>query len=195
MTLLDSIKNSIGQAARLKEEIASDERLLASVCETVGIIAECFKNGKKLLIAGNGGSAADAQHFATELTGTLAKEKRRGLPAIPLTTNTSFLTAWANDFDFASIFSRQLEALGGPDDIFVGISTSGNSENIIQAVLKAKELGIKTICLLGNDGGKLKDLADISIIVPSAVTARTQEVHILVIHIVCERLLQDYQWD
>jgi len=150
-------------------------------------LKNCFNNGSKLLIAGNGGSAADSQHFAAEIVGRYKKE-RRGYPAIALTTDTSILTAWGNDYDFESVFSRQIESLGQQGDIFLGISTSGNSKNVILAVKKAKEMGMITIGLLGNNGGNLKDLVDMSIIVPSTNTARIQEVHITIIHILCEEI-------
>ena len=157
-------------------------------------ITECLERGNKILICGNGGSAADSQHFAAELVGRF-KLERKGLPAIALTTDTSILTAIGNDYGFDQIFERQVEALGKEGDILVGISTSGNSENVIRAVKKAKEIGIHTIGLLGKSGGKLKDLVDLSLVVPSNNTPRIQECHVLIYHIVCEevekRLLND----
>jgi len=157
-------------------------------------ITECLERGNKILICGNGGSAADSQHFAAELVGRF-KLERKGLPAIALTTDTSILTAIGNDYGFDQIFERQVEALGKEGDILVGISTSGNSENVIRAVKKAKEIGIYTIGLLGKSGGKLKDLVDLSLVVPSNNTPRIQECHVLIYHIVCEevekRLLND----
>jgi D-sedoheptulose 7-phosphate isomerase len=143
------------------------------------------------LIAGNGGSAADAQHFAGEIVGRFKKE-RKGYPAIALTTDASIITSWANDYDFNTIFSRQIEALGKEGDVFLGISTSGNSKNIIEAVKKAKEMGIFCICLLGKDGGELKNLTDLSIIIPSDNTPRIQECHIMIIHIICEELEKSF---
>jgi D-sedoheptulose 7-phosphate isomerase len=150
-------------------------------------LAQRLKDGAKILICGNGGSAADAQHFAAELSGRFVSE-RRALAGVALTTDTSALTAIGNDYGFGQIFARQVEALGRPGDVLVGISTSGNSENIIHAVNAAKPLGIETMGLLGRDGGKLKTLMDDCLVVPCDVTARIQEVHIMVIHFWCEIL-------
>ncbi len=171
--------------------LMSGEEWNAQVKKAADVTADCLRTGGKLLIAGNGGSAADAQHFAAEMVATLHKEKRRGYPAIALTTDTSFLTAWSNDFGFEGIFSRQVEALGRAGDVFIGISTSGNSENIIQAAEQAKQMGLRTICLLGQDGGRLKAIADACLIVPSKSTARIQEVHTLIIHAVCEEVIKN----
>ena len=148
------------------------------------IIIEAFKRGNKLLICGNGGSAADSQHIAAEFMVRYEKF-RRGLPAIALTTDTSILTAHPNDFDFETVFSRQIENLAQKNDCLIAISTSGNSANIIQAVEAAKRAKMKTIVLTGNQGGKLKALADCSVVVPSDVTARIQEAHILIAHWWC----------
>lgn len=146
---------------------------------------ETLKNGNKILLMGNGGSAADSQHIAAELVGRYKKE-RKGLAAIALTTDTSILTALGNDYNFEEIFSRQVEALAHKEDLVVGISTSGNSANVIKAIEKAKDIGCKTVGLLGKNGGKLKDIVDLPIIVPSNNTPRIQEYHILIGHIVCE---------
>lgn len=135
----------------------------------------------KIFIAGNGGSAADAQHFAAELVGRF-QANRRALPCIALTTDTSNLTAIGNDFGFREVFARQIEALGRPGDVFIGISTSGNSENIIAAVEEAKRQEMITIGLLGRDGGKLAAMVDHAVIVPHDVTARIQEAHIFILH-------------
>jgi D-sedoheptulose 7-phosphate isomerase len=148
-------------------------------------MAKLLSGGGRVLICGNGGSAADAQHFAAELSGRFVTE-RHALAGIALTTDSSALTAIGNDYGFDRVFARQLEALGRPGDLFVGISTSGNSENVIQAVKVAHAAGIKTLGLLGRDGGKLKDMTDDCLVVPSDVTARIQEVHIMVIHFWCE---------
>ena len=174
------------------ESIEVKKRLLeepyAQTLESVGkeIIAG-LKNGKKLLIAGNGGSAADAQHFAAEIAGKFETD-RPGLNAIALTTNSSNITAIGNDFGFDFIFSRQVEAYGDSQDIFFGISTSGNSKNIIEAMKTAKEKKLITIGLLGNDGGIIKNFCDFSLIVPSKSTARIQECHIMVIHIISKMI-------
>ena len=137
--------------------------------------------GGKVLIAGNGGSAADAQHFAAELVGRF-QINRRALASIALTTDTSSLTAIGNDFGFDAVFSRQVEALARPGDVFMGISTSGNSANIIAAVNEARTQGIASIALLGRDGGRLESLADMAVVVPHQVTARIQEAHIFILH-------------
>ena len=148
-------------------------------------VVETLRKGNKIILIGNGGSAADCQHIAAELIGRFKRE-RKGLSAIALTTNTSILTAIGNDYAFNEIFARQIEALGNKGDLVVGISTSGNSENVVRGILKAKEIGCYTVGLLGRDGGKLNGLVDLSIIVPSKSTPRIQECHILIGHIVCE---------
>ncbi len=151
------------------------------------LIGKRLKNGNKVLICGNGGSAADSQHFAAEIVGRFEKE-RKGYPAIALTTDTSALTAIGNDYGFEKIFSRQVEALGEKGDILIGISTSGNSQNIIEAVKVAKEIGIFTVGFLGKDGGKMKDIVDKAFIVKSNNTARVQEVHLTLEHAICRVL-------
>jgi len=154
-------------------------------------VIKALKNGNKVLLMGNGGSAADSQHIAAELSGRFKKE-RKGLPAIALTTDTSILTAVGNDYSFDEIFARQIEALARPDDLVIGISTSGNSGNVIKGMLKAKEIGCYTVGLFEKDGGKLKELVDLAIVVPSNNTPRIQECHILIGHIVCE--IVDKEW-
>lgn len=148
-------------------------------------LAAVLRAGGKLLIFGNGGSAADAQHIAAEIVGRY-KTERRGLPAVALTTDTSALTAIANDYGFEAVFSRQLEALANAGDMAVGISTSGNSPNVLRAILLARELGLVTVGMTGRTGGKLKELVDHLIAVPWDETPRIQEGHILSGHIVCE---------
>ena len=148
------------------------------------LISNTFKNNGKLFLCGNGGSAADSQHLAAEFTGRFTKD-RIPLPAIALTTDTSALTCIGNDYSFDQIFSRQILALGKPNDCLISISTSGNSKNIYNAVVQAKKIGIKTISFLGNDGGSIKLISDINIIVPSNSTARIQEAHILIGHSIC----------
>lgn len=149
------------------------------------LIVEAIEQGKKILLCGNGGSAGDAQHIATELVGRYEKE-RRGLPAIALTVDTSALTAIGNDYGFERIFSRQVEALANEGDVLIGISTSGNSPNVIAAVMKARELGCRTIGLTGAKGKKLASLCDATVLVPSERTSRIQEAHITVGHLWCE---------
>lgn len=179
------MRNQIKESIEVKNKILQSKEILNKLSLIIAKINDCLQQGGKILIAGNGGSAADAQHFAGEIVGRYKKE-RKGYPAIALTTDISIITSIANDYSFDIIFSRQIEALAKKGDIFFGISTSGNSKNIIEAVKKAKELGLTTVCLLGKGGGKLKDLADFSIIVPSEDTPRIQECHIMLIHIICE---------
>lgn len=169
------------------EVLAESRKLLrTSVLEVANAISHCFAQGGKLLLCGNGGSAADAQHFAGEFVGRFKASDRPGLPAIALTADTAIITAWANDFAYEQIFARQVEAYGRPGDIVFGISTSGRSRNVIQAFEAAKSRGMKTIALVGKDGGDMKQIADLALIVPSADTQHIQEVHIVLIHMLCE---------
>ena len=151
------------------------------------VLAWALKTGKKVLFCGNGGSAADAQHLAAEFVGRYLLE-REGLPAIALTTDTSILTAVANDYDFANVFARQVQALGNNGDVLIGISTSGNSPNVVRAIEVAKAKGLATIGFTGQGGEKMRELCDVCLAVDSKVTARTQEMHILMGHILCELL-------
>lgn len=174
------INSQIDNLKNLKESDYSNKLI-----EISNLITKSIEKGGKILIAGNGGSAADSQHFAAELVGRFMKE-RRAMPAIALTTDTSVLTCMGNDYGFDDIFQRQVEALGNKNDIFFGISTSGNSKNIIKAVAEAKKKGLTTVGLLGKDGGKLKELCDYNITLPYKETARVQEHHIMTIHLICE---------
>jgi len=179
----DRISEIILESIRVKEDILKN-----NVCDIIAItktILECLKGGGKVILFGNGGSASDAQHIAAEFIGRFQKD-RAALPAISLTTNTSTITALANDFGYEIVFSRQLEALGKKEDIAIGISTSGKAKNVNLAIKQAKKMGLKTIALTGGNGGELSKLADISLVVPSAITARIQEAHITVAHIICE---------
>ncbi len=163
---------------------------LDSILATANLIAEAFKNGNKVLLCGNGGSAADCQHMAAEFVGVLRKEfPRAGLPAIALTTDTSFLTAYTNDCGFDNVFARQVETLGRAGDALIGISTSGNSPNVVRAVETARGAGIRTIALTGNEG-QLKVLAELAICVPSSDTQHIQESHLAIEHIICELVEQ-----
>lgn len=155
-------------------------------------IIKTFKRNKKVLFFGNGGSASDSQHIAAEFIGRFQKE-RRGLPAIALTTDTSILTSLGNDYTFDIIFKRQIEALGQKGDIAFGISTSGNSKNVIEGIKQAKKMGLRTISLTGRDGGTLAKLTDISLIVPSLQTARIQEAHSCIIHTICELVENQFE--
>lgn len=159
--------------------------LLLPIESGCSMITDTVLSGKKLLIAGNGGSASDAQHIAAEFTGRFVKE-RKPLAAIALSTDTSALTAISNDYGFENVFSRQLEALAQPGDLFLAISTSGNSSNVINAIHSAKKIGCKVLGLSGRDGGKMNELCDLNLIVPSDITARIQEMHILIGHIFCK---------
>jgi D-sedoheptulose 7-phosphate isomerase len=175
------------------EELKDHQQLIQKVIDTLAgdiekacdMMVSTLKNGNKVLIAGNGGSAADAQHIAAELSGRFVKE-RRALPGIALTTDTSALTSIANDYGYEHVFSRQVEALAKPGDLFIGISTSGNSQGILNAFKSAKSFGCSTLGLSGRDGGKMNSLCELNIIVPSNITARIQEMHILIGHILCK---------
>jgi D-sedoheptulose 7-phosphate isomerase len=156
-----------------------------SIEKACHLIVSTLKNDNKVLLCGNGGSAADAQHIAAELTGRY-KSERRGLPAIALTTDTSALTAISNDYGYARVFDRQVEALANKGDLLIGISTSGNSENILSALSVAKELGCKTLGMSGKDGGKMNSVCDLNLVIPSDDTPRIQEMHILIGHILCQ---------
>ena len=155
-----------------------------SVVSASGLINNSIKSGGKLMLCGNGGSAADSQHIAAELVGRFIKD-RRPLPAIALSTDTSAITCISNDYGYEYIFSRQVESLGNEADVLLAISTSGNSNNIVEAIKTAKQKKLKVIGLLGKDGGVIKEMCDIPIIVPSDVTARIQEVHIFLGHFFC----------
>ncbi|NIM99980.1 MAG: SIS domain-containing protein [candidate division Zixibacteria bacterium] len=179
------IQKEIQESVELKNRVKQE--LSQNIIEVAHALARCIKDGGKILLCGNGGSAADAQHFAGELVVRLSSDyTRSALPAITLSSNDYVLTACANDFGFEQVFSRQIEALGKPEDVLMCISTSGNSPNLIVAAQKAREKGMKTVGLLGRDGGKLKDLSDFDIVVPSANTTRIQETHICICHILCE---------
>lgn len=181
------MKNAI-----IKEFLAHQETI-AKVIETMQeplleaskLAVETLRNGNKILLCGNGGSAADAQHIAAELTGRY-KTERRGLPGIALTTDTSALTAIGNDYGYDRVFDRQVEALANKGDLLIGISTSGNSTNVINALQVAREMGCKTLGLTGRDGGAMNELCDINLVVPSNDTPRIQEMHILFAHTICQ---------
>lgn len=161
------------------------ETMIPSIHEASNLIIQTLKSKKKILLVGNGGSAADAQHIAAELTGRY-KSERKGLPAIALTTDTSALTAISNDYGYERVFDRQVEALANPGDLLIGISTSGNSDNVISAFILAKELGCATLGMSGKSGGKMNEVCDLNLIIPSDDTPRIQEMHILIGHILCQ---------
>jgi D-sedoheptulose 7-phosphate isomerase len=166
---------------------ALERELAPAMASAVSLLVAAFRDGRKLLIMGNGGSAADAQHFAAEIVGRF-KLERRALPAIALTTDSSILSAVGNDYGFDSIFSRQIEAHAAAGDVVVGISTSGNSPNVQLALELAARKGCRTVALLGKDGGTIKNVAELPLVVPSNDTPRIQEGHIAIIHIVCDLL-------
>ena len=166
------------------------EELAEPIKKISQLLAHSLANGGTLFWCGNGGSAADSQHLAAELVGRF-KKNRRALRSIALTTDTSVLTCVANDYSYDDIFARQVEALGRPGDVLIGISTSGNSENVLRAFKVAKQMGLKTIALLGKRGGYTKDLSDHALVIPSDSTARIQEAHILIGHILCELIEQE----
>jgi D-sedoheptulose 7-phosphate isomerase len=172
--------------------LASVRELRPQIESVIRAVIGVLESGHKILLCGNGGSAADAQHIATELTGRYLLKNRRPLPAIALTTDTSALTAIGNDFGFESVFSRQVEALAGSGDLVIGISTSGNSSNVFEALAAAKRLGYRTAALLGGDGGRIKSLADCAVVIPSVDTPRIQEMHILIAHILCDAIDQHF---
>jgi D-sedoheptulose 7-phosphate isomerase len=179
----DRIKDILLESIQVKEELLRSG--LGQIVEIAELTISCLKKGGKMIVFGNGGSASDSQHIAAELVGRFKKD-RAGLPAIALTTNTSILTAVANDYGYEVVFAKQVEALAQKNDIAIGISTSGKAKNVAAAIKQAKKMGVKTVALTGGDGGELAKLADVSLIVPSMVTARIQEAHITVGHIICE---------
>jgi len=179
--ITDIIKASID----VKQQLLADEFLVNQIATVTDVITKAFQNGNAVYFAGNGGSAADAQHLAAEFSGRFYKD-RKALPSDALHCNSSYLTAVANDYSYDIIYARLLEGLAKPGDVLVGISTSGNSGNIVKAFEMAKTIGVTTIGFTGQKGGKMKDLGDYLINVPSNTTPRIQESHILVGHIICE---------
>ena len=185
----EDIKNQILESAKIKNKIVEDG--VEQIEKAAEIFINCTNTGGKILWCGNGGSAGDAQHLATELMGGMTDHDRKPIPSIALTTDSSFLTAWSNDTSFESVFSRQIQGLGEEGDVLVGISTSGNSKNVINALKQAKYKNLKTISLTGKTGGELDGIADITIKVPSNNTQRIQESHIMIGQILCS-LLESY---
>jgi D-sedoheptulose 7-phosphate isomerase len=185
------MKDRISAAFNSHREVmaALERELTPKMLAVAAMLADAFRNGKKLLVMGNGGSAADAQHLAGEIVGRF-KLERRGLPAIALSTDTSILTAVGNDYGFDAVFRRQVEALAQQGDVVVGISTSGSSPNVLSALRLAGEMGCGTVGLLGKDGGSIRTLVDLDLTVPGNDTPRIQEGHITIIHILCELVEQ-----
>ena len=188
---MKKIKEIITASVETKQKLLADEALLKTICDTIDLIVSAFKNGKSVYFCGNGGSAADAQHLAAEFSGRFYKN-RNALPAEALHCNTSYLTAVANDYSFDDIYSRLIDGIGKTGDVLVGLSTSGNSNNIIKAFETAKKKGMITIGFTGESGGKLKSLSDHLINVPSTDTPRIQESHIMVGHIICQLVEAKY---
>jgi D-sedoheptulose 7-phosphate isomerase len=184
--------NSIEESIAVKQRLLRDTGLISSIARVSEILLTALKRGNKLLLFGNGGSAADAQHIAAEFVGRFAFD-RPALAALALSVNTSCVTAIGNDYGFEQVFSRQLEALARPGDVVIGFSTSGNSPNVLHAVSTAKKMGLQTVALTGTPGGKLKQAADLDhcLCVPSSETPRIQECHILIGHIVSELVEQE----
>jgi D-sedoheptulose 7-phosphate isomerase len=179
------IENSIRESLAAKQALLEDRKLVGLIVRVGHLCVSALRRGHRLLLFGNGGSAADAQHIAAELVGRFRRE-RPGLPALALTTNTSALTAIGNDYAFESVFARQVDALGSRGDVAIGISTSGNAANVRWGITAAKAKGLVTVGLAGKSGGALKQLARYCLCVPSEATPRIQEVHILIGHILCE---------
>lgn len=184
----ERIKELILESIQVKEELLRTS--IGQIKEIADLAVECLKKNGKVILFGNGGSASDAQHIAAELIGRFKKD-RTALAAIALTTNTSILTALANDYGYEVVFARQIEALGTKNDLAIGISTSGKAKNVILGLKQAKKNGLKTVALTGGDGGETARLADLALVIPSSVTARIQEAHITVGHIICEIVEQE----
>ena len=178
------IRTILNESIAVKEKLCQDS-LIASISKLTELVIACLKNGGKIILFGNGGSAADAQHIAAELMGRFTQE-RKALAAIALTCNSSNLTAISNDYDFKQIFVRQVEGLGKKRDLAIGISTSGTSPNVLAGISCASEMGMKTAALTSESGQKLAKMVDVAVSVPCKNTARTQEAHITIGHIICE---------
>lgn len=186
------VTKSIESAIAVQQSLLRDSALISAIAQVSEILITALSRGNKLLLFGNGGSAADAQHIAAEFVGRFAVD-RPALPALALSVNTSSVTAIANDYGFDNVFSRQLEALGRPGDVAIGFSTSGNSPNVLCGISTAKKMGLHTVALTGTPGGKLKQAADLDhcLCAPSSETPRVQECHILIGHIVSELVEQE----
>lgn len=188
---MEKIKEIIKASVEVKNKILVDDKILQTVKDCVYVLVTAFKNGNKVLFCGNGGSAADAQHLAAEFSGRFYTD-RDALPAEALHCNTSYLTAIGNDYGYDVVYSRLIKGIGKKGDVLVGLSTSGNSKNILKAFETAKEKEMITIGFTGDDGGKLKKLSDFLINVPSNDTPRIQESHILLGHIICQLVEEEY---
>lgn len=187
----EKIKEIISASIQTKQQILDNADLLSTVRDCVDVITDAFRNGKKVLFAGNGGSAADAQHLAAEFSGRFYTD-RDALPAEALHCNTSYLTAVANDYSYDVVYSRIIKGIGNPGDVLVGLSTSGNSKNIVEAFKAAKLKNMRTIGFTGAGGGAMKEISDYLLNVPSNDTPRIQESHILLGHIICQLVEEKY---
>ncbi len=185
------IEDIIRASIEVKQQLVSNEAMLNNLTKCVELIVTAFKNGNKVLFCGNGGSAADAQHLAAEFSGRFYTD-RDALPAEALHVNTSYLTAVANDYSYDVVYSRLIQGIGKKGDVLVGLSTSGNSINIVKAFETAKQKGMSTIAFTGSTGGKMKSLSDYLLNVPSTDTPRIQESHILLGHIICQLVEEQY---
>lgn len=181
----DRIRNHLVNSSLLKAKIAESDDLVQRIYDASAMMIQCLQKGGKILWCGNGGSAADSQHLSAELVARL-NITRPGLASLALTTDTSLITAWSNDVGFETLFSRQVEALGKKGDVLFGLSTSGNSPNVLEAVKSARKKEITSIALLGKNGGTIHEFTDLSIIIPSDNTQHIQEAHITVGHILCD---------
>jgi D-sedoheptulose 7-phosphate isomerase len=182
---MNNIKDIIAESIGVKERILNDKEIISLISDISNLIVKSYSQNNKVLFCGNGGSAADAQHLSAELSGRFYKD-RNPLDSEALHVNTSYLTAVANDYSFDLVFSRLVQAKGKKSDVLIALSTSGNSPNIVKAVEEAKNIGMVTVGLTGAEGGKLKDICDYILMVPSSDTPRIQEAHIMIGHIVCE---------
>lgn len=188
---MEKIRNIIASSIAVKTAVAENQTILNAIQSSVDMITLAFKAGNRIYFCGNGGSAADAQHLAAEFSGRFYID-RPALPAEALHANSSYLTAVANDYGYDKVYARLMEGIAHPGDILIGLSTSGNSENIIQAFQVAKSKSVKTIGFTGDTGGKMKILSDIWIPVPSSDTPRIQESHIMIGHIICQLVEENY---
>jgi len=191
MNNTDMLKKEIEASIAAKQSLLADEDMLRLIERVADICIESYRNGGKLLICGNGGSASDAQHMTGELVGRYQME-RPGIPAIALDANTTILTALGNDYSYEEAYAKEVTAYGNAQDVLLTISTSGNSKNCVLAVQRAKEMGITTVALTGKSGGRLKDVCDYTINVDSDTTPRIQEAHILIIHMICAIIEREY---
>ena len=182
---MEIIEQRFEEHLRLVQKVRNSKKLMKEIALAAALMKVALASGHKIMFCGNGGSAADSQHWAAEIVGRFQKE-RKGMPAIALTVDTSILTAIANDYGYDRIFARQVEALGNDGDVLVAVSTSGNSANVLAAIEEAKAKGIKTIGMTAAGGGKMAEVCDVCLVIPDKVTARAQEVHGLIGHILCE---------